>query len=182
MEKLQEKYRSSSTRADWWDYSANGRYFITICTAKHECIFGTITNDIMHLSTIGQIVLNDWNASFEIRKELFCDAFVIMPNHIHAVLWINNQDNEQLSNFNSSSTDTTILRMPKSISSFIAGFKSSVTRCIKQRAYMPNGRDSIWQPRYYDRIIRNDDEYHRIVNYINNNPFKWMDDKYYSLL
>jgi REP element-mobilizing transposase RayT len=88
MSKYLNKYRNESFRAQWWDYSNVGSYFITICTADRKLILGEISNKEMHLSPIGEIVFEEWNKSFEIRKELFCDIFVIMPNHIHAILRI----------------------------------------------------------------------------------------------
>jgi REP element-mobilizing transposase RayT len=88
--KFQNKYRIPSARWQAWDYSSEGLYFITINAAHHDCLFGTITNKEMYLSEFGQIVAEEWDKSFEIRNELFCDAFVIMPNHIHAILRIEN--------------------------------------------------------------------------------------------
>jgi putative transposase len=86
--KFQNKYRIPSARWQSWDYSSEGLYFITINAVHHECLFGTIVDKEMHLSVYGQIVAEEWNKSFEIRTGLFCDAFVIMPNHIHAILRI----------------------------------------------------------------------------------------------
>src|SRR5665647_1458091 len=94
-EKFQDKYRISSARLRNWDYSAEGIYFITICTAGHECYFGEIVNKKMVLSDIGSLVQLEWEKSFVIRAELFCDYFVIMPNHIHAILRIENEVCEQ---------------------------------------------------------------------------------------
>jgi putative transposase len=84
--KFQNKYRIPTARWQSWDYSSEGLYFITINAVHHECLFGNIVNKEMHLSAYGQIVAEEWNKSFEIRTGLFCDAFVIMPNHIHAIL------------------------------------------------------------------------------------------------
>ena len=84
------KYRVESVRLRNWDYSANGFYFVTICTHKRECFLGKIVNGSMILSETGKIVSQKWNKSFEIRRELQCDCFVIMPNHIHAVVVIDN--------------------------------------------------------------------------------------------
>ncbi len=82
------KYRIESARLQSWDYSANGYYFITICTHNRDCCLGRIIRGKMVLSEFGKIVLQEWNRSFEIRQELRCDCFVIMPNHIHAVVVI----------------------------------------------------------------------------------------------
>ena len=178
MEKYRGKYRIPSARAGWWDYSADGSYFITICTAGHECLLGEIINYKMILSDIGRIVQEEWDKSFELRKELYCDAFVIMPNHIHAVLFINNPDYNKLSGFIPYRTDA-VVRMPQSISTFVGGFKAAVTTRLKQQPHLLDGRKSIWQTRFHDHIIRNEKEYKRIVDYINNNPYKWTDDRYF---
>ena len=73
-----------------WDYSGNGIYFITIVTQKMECILGEIMNGKMILSDYGEIVKNEWHKSFEIRQELILDEFVIMPNHLHAIVILKN--------------------------------------------------------------------------------------------
>jgi REP element-mobilizing transposase RayT len=195
MDKFQNKYRVQSARLQGWNYSQNGVYFITICTAGRECLFGDIIvwtngvwmNDVethgraslrrssIQLSAIGQIVNQEWDKSFEIRSELFCDAFIIMPNHLHAILRIENKTPQ---------TPQTIqhtgiaYRSPKSISSFVAGFKSSATKQINELRGTP--KLPVWQPRFYDHIIRTDAEFKRINDYINTNPEKWGKDKFYK--
>ena len=89
-EKFQNKYRVKSARLASWDYSWDGSYFITICSINRELIFGEIENGEMILSPIGEIVQQEWDRSFQIRNELFCDAFVLMPNHLHAIVRIEN--------------------------------------------------------------------------------------------
>ena len=88
MEKFKNKYRIPSARAQWWDYENNGFYFITLCPAEREYLLGYIKNNEMVLSDIGNIVQQEWEKLFEIRSELFCNAFVLMPNHIHAIVQI----------------------------------------------------------------------------------------------
>jgi len=203
MEKFQNRYRIPSIRASWWDYSADGCYFITICVANRECLFGNVVKThgraFLQLSPIGKIVNDEWHKSFEIRNELFCDAFVIMPNHIHAILRIDNPDNVagNVQTHNTtvethgraslqstpqstpqSAPQSTLQRVPKSISSFVAGFKSAATVKINELRNMP--KKPVWQSRFHDRIIRNDDEYQRIIHYIYNNPFKWTEDEFYK--
>lgn len=90
MDKYQNRYRSASARASWWNYASDGIYFITICTDNREHYFGEIVNGEISLSEMGLIIQQEWNKSFEIRTELFCDVYVIMPNHIHAILRIEN--------------------------------------------------------------------------------------------
>ena len=213
-EKFQDKYRISSARLRNWDYSAEGIYFITICTAGRECYFGEIVNKKMALSDIGSLVQLEWEKSFVIRVELFCDYFVIMPNHIHAILRIENgvcEQNDELHNRNthkilpgndvetdgrpslqisdcpslhhdiaarmnrSPSKFGVAYRPPKSISSFVAGFKSVVTMSARKIH-----ADFGWQTRFHDHIIHTDPEYHRIANYIENNPANWEQDKFFK--
>jgi len=127
-------------------------------------------------------VLNEWNISFEIRSELFCDTFIIMPDHLHAILRIDNprriivrthgRASVQLLNQNSGIA----YRPPKSISSFVAGFKSSATKQINELRNTP--KLPVWQPRFHDHIIRNNGEYQRIKYYIESNPENWEKSKF----
>ena len=184
MEKFKNTYRIPSARAPWWDYSWRGRYFITICTAYHECIFGRIRNGQMQRSPIGEIVLREREQSFQIRAELFCGAFVLMPNHLHAIVRIENsgpnvETHGRASLQTQPPTHTGIAhRSPRSISSFVAGFKSSATKRINEFRNTP--KIPVWQSRFNDHIIRNDDEYNLIANYIRTNPGKWEKDKFFK--
>jgi REP element-mobilizing transposase RayT len=198
MSKYLNKYRNESFRAQWWNYSNEGSYFITICAADRKLILGEIYNKEMHLSPIGEIVYEEWNKSFEIRTELFCDIFVIMPNHIHAILRIekscrdgqpsmpNNIDGQPSIPPNTDANGGTDGRpaihfgdgrpaIPTAaiptISSFIAGFKSAATKRINE--YRNTPKTPVWQKLFHDRIIRDANEYDRIFNYIKNNIEKW---------
>ncbi len=171
------KYRNESTRLKGWDYSSNGLYFITICIVGHECILGYIENAKMYLSEIGKIVYNEWHKSFKIRTELFCDSYIIMPNHIHAILRIDIQQ-QNVPEINTQKQNGIAYRPPKSISSFVAGFKSAATTQINQYRKTPKMR--VWQYRFHDHIIRNDSSYQRIKQYIENNPADWKGDKFYQ--
>jgi putative transposase len=182
---FQNKYRIESTRLKDFDYSSNGYYFITICTKNRECIFREIINEKMQLSAIGEFVLNGWKESFDIRKELFCDEFVIMPNHIHGIVIIENQNETYNSNIivethgRASLPERASLkhphRMSKSISSFVSGFKSAMTKYVNIFRHTPGM--SLWQSRFYDHIIRDEKSLQKIRNYIVNNPINWQNDE-----
>lgn len=199
MEKFQDYYRIPSARAYWWNYDAPGIYFITICSVNQECIFGSILNDEMIVTETGIIVLHEWEKSFELRSELFCDSFVLMPNHIHAVLRIvrNSHGNSDQpvethdfpvethgrASLPIEKTDSPMkygvaYRPPKSISSFVAGFKSSATKLINE--FRKTSGMKVWQTRFHDHIIRNETEYQKIIRYIESNPKNWKGDKYYK--
>ena len=181
--KFRNTYRISSARAPWWDYSNEGVYFLTLCAYRHEMLFGDIrteNGDQTRLleSPIGTIVLQEWQRSFKTRTELFCDAFVLMPNHLHAILRIANPDPPTVKSGNPAHTPTSAAyRPPKSISSFVAGFKSSATKKINALRNTPGA--PVWQTRFHDHIIRNTAEHYRITTYIENNPANWPKDRYY---
>jgi putative transposase len=172
MDKYLNKYRTPTARATWWNYANTGLYFITICTDNREQYFGKIENGKMILSEIGLIVQQEWDKSFEIRAELFCDVFVIMPDHIHAILRIVVRTHGRAYIPQSHGV---AYRPPKSISSFVAGFKSAATKRINEFRNMP--KSPVWQHRFHDHIIRNESEYFRIKEYILENPKNWNADK-----
>ena len=183
-DKFRNTYRIYSHRKPGWDYSSEGHYFITLVVQHRYKVLGWIEADKMNLNEWGKIVLNEWNKSFEIRTELFCDVFVIMPNHIHAIVTIKNMKQ----NDGPPSVIHSLERKPKSISSFVAGFKSETNRAIDDAIdggydIFPelgkfNRNNHFWQPNYHDHIIRNEKTYAFISNYINLNPAKWEEDKF----
>lgn len=200
MDKFQDKFRISSNRLHNWDYSKDGIYFITIVIQNRDCILGKIENNKMILSEFGNIVNDEWIKSFKIRDELFLDEFVIMPNHLHALAVIKNHnkiDFNVVETHGRASLQSNparaslppqppppLYRKPKSISSFIAGFKSSTSSKIDDYIDLHNLAISkfnrvnkLWQANYHDHIVRNKEEYWRIKQYIKNNPAKWKSDE-----
>ena len=211
VEKFKNKYRIQSHRMPGWDYSNNGIYFLTIVTQNRKCIMGNViidknTHPYVSLSDFGKIVNNEWIQSFEIRDEIFLDTYIIMPNHIHAIVVLNKNKMNDTHNMdemhnvggthvethgraslraNRSKQQNQFVRKPKSISSFIGGFKSAVNSKIDDFIDQNNldipkyNRDNhFFQSNYHDHIIRNNAEYERIKKYIINNPLKWDNDKF----
>lgn len=88
------KYRSATTRMPSWDYAANAFYFVTICTNGRAHFFGDIVNDAMKLSPIGKVAAAEWVRTTELRPYVVLDAWVIMPNHMHGIVVINNDVRE----------------------------------------------------------------------------------------
>ena len=162
-------HRRYSIRLKDYNYSQAGAYFITICTHNHECLFGHIIDGQINLNECGKIVENEWLRSQEIRLEIKLDKYQVMPNHFHAVVFILE------TNINVVANGRSPLQMkPKSLSSFMAGFKSSGTSKINILRNTPNA--PVLQRNYYEHIIRNESELTCIREYINNNPLKWQLD------
>ena len=84
-----QNHNRRSIRLPEYDYSQSGYYFITICTYQKQYLFGEIKDDRMILNQIGNIVVQEWLKSSEIRKEIQLDQWVLMPNHIHSIVVIN---------------------------------------------------------------------------------------------
>ena len=150
-----------------YDYSKTGLYFITICTKGRQEYFGNISNGIMQLSEIGTVVEEDWRDIPLHFDNVEIDEFVIMPNHIHGIIAINNGKEEQASLFPTLEPQYRLLPI------VIGGYKSGVTRKVNA---MQDNTFFQWQKSYYDHIIRNDHSLSRIRNYIANNPVKWNED------
>lgn len=187
MNKFKNKYRISSARAAFWDYGWNGVYFVTICTKGMEAHFGRIVDERMILSEIGQIAQNCWLAIPDHFPFVKLDVHIIMPNHVHGIILIDKaalQKKDTVENENQPSHVETqdFASLPRNkfgpqsqnLPSIIRGFKAGVTK--QARAILPQFS---WQARYHDHIIRNDESWGRIANYIVNNPLHWEKDKFY---
>jgi|688.fasta_scaffold05694_21 REP element-mobilizing transposase RayT len=176
-----EYHHRRSIRLQGYDYSQTGIYFVTICTHQRQCLFGEIRNGKMLLNQIGKIVAQEWLKSAEIRQEIVLDEWIIMPNHLHGIVVIDKKDDNDLKDDNNKGASLAPLqrnelgkRKPKSLSSFIGGFKSSVTKRIKSICDHPN--PVIWQRNYHEIIVRDENQLNQIRQYIMNNPQKWDKD------
>ena len=167
-DRYQQKYRIAAARLAGYDYGSNGMYFITICTRNKELFFGDIRGSEIYPSVMGQVAVDCWVAIPTYFPFVVLDAFQLMPNHVHGVLWICKPDAAltewQPNQFGPQS---------QNMASIIRGFKAGV----KKHATL-NHLDFAWQPRYYDRVVRNESELKRIRTYIENNPAKWETEKH----
>lgn len=171
-----EKHHRHSIRLKGYDYSAAGAYFITLCTYQRECLFGEIMDGEMYLNPYGKIVEEEWMRSTTIRPEIELDGWVIMPNHMHGIMVITNHNADYNVHNNVGAHGGVPLhcvppRKPKSVSSFVAGFKSVVTKRINILRDTPGTR--VWQRNYYERIIRDELALNNIRRYIQMNPSRW---------
>jgi REP element-mobilizing transposase RayT len=157
-----------------YDYSSEGYYFITICTYKFINFFGEVINGAMILNDFGEIADTELLKTMKIRHNVLIEHYVIMPNHIHAIIQIT----EKVGAY----CDTPLqkqFRSPKNnLGSIVRGYKSAVT---KQVNILRNNHSHVWQRNYYEHIIRDEKSFLEIVDYIKNNPAKWEYDKYYKL-
>ncbi len=160
-----------SPRLPGYDYAQDGGYFVTICTHERACLFGEVIDGAMRLNALGVIVAEEWQRSGEIRAEIVLDAWVIMPNHMHAIVFIHHADLDYVPGGESNCPTGP---RPKSLSSLMAGFKSVATKRINAHRGMPGA--PVWQGRYHDHIIRHERDLDRHRQYIIENPARWRED------
>ena len=140
-------------RLSGYDYSRAGYYFITICTKDKQKLLCDIVGDDAHIvpTKLGAIV----DKYIKNIKEL--DKYVIMPNHVHLIIKIEN------GTMRASSPTKTV---------------PSIIRSLKTLVSKEYGK-SVWQRSFYDHIIRGEKDYHEIWNYIDENPAKWKEDRFF---
>ncbi len=184
--KFRQKYRIASARLKNYDYSQEGAYFITICTKDREHFFGEIVNGEMQWSEIGKMAKQFWQEIETIHNFILLDEWIVMPNHIHGIIFIKHDAISITCKETSTRRDTPVACLynegqqrkfgqlqEKSIASVINHCKGAT----KKWANKNKCQDFCWQRNYYDRIIRNEDELNRIREYIFNNPLNWEKDK-----
>ena len=90
MDTNSSKLHRRSIRLKGYDYASEGVYFVTLVTAHRQHLFGEIVNGVMHLNTFGRIAREEWYKTQRLRPnvELDEDEFVVMPNHVHGILWL----------------------------------------------------------------------------------------------
>jgi len=178
---FQNKYRIKSSRLEGYDYSREGAYFITICTKDKKCWFGGVVDGKIVLSNEGKIVNEEWQKTSEIRDNVDLDAYMIMPNHFHGIIVIQNNTVETTRGVVSNKKNRGKIKIEtfqrnvstgtvaNSLGSIVGQFKSKCTKRIQKHI----NSHFAWQPRFYDHIIRSHESLDKIRNYIYNNPVKW---------
>ncbi len=174
-----QKHHRKSICLKGYDYSQAGMYFVTICCHDRLCLFGHIENGKMILSPTGIVADVLWHEIKNHVPNVELGEFIVMPNHIHGIIIITTD------NVGGNVVGTThALSLPppprfqnqgkNTLSSIVGSYKSAVSKHVHRLGF-----EFSWQRNYYEHIIRNEQSYKRISEYIMNNPAKWNDDKFY---
>lgn len=157
-------YRTSiaSRRLAGYDYAGGGAYFLTLCVEGRRRRFGRLVGGRVELTAEGRIVAEEWRRVAKVRPGVILDAFVVMPDHFHAIVILPPRGRAETGG----AASPGLGRPPRSLGSLVAMFKATSTRRI--RGGVPGPR--IWQRNYYDRIIRNAAAMAAIRAYIRANP------------
>ena len=143
-----------------YDYHQPGAYFITLCTQERAALFGEVMDGAVQPNDAGQMVHDVWEHLPAFFSALEIDAFVVMPNHLHALL--------------------VLLEPALPIGEVVQRFKMLTTKRyadgVKQQNW-PAFPDRLWQRNYYEHIVRNDVALERLRRYVLENPERWASDE-----
>ncbi|MCY4653976.1 MAG: transposase [Dehalococcoidia bacterium] len=184
--------RRKPIRLKGYDYSRVGAYFITIVAQGRMCLFGDVVDGEMRLNDAGMMVRRVWDGMPDRFPHIEMDEFVVMPNHGHGVIVIQQSPGENSAhppvgaslvgaqsptNIHSDTRATT--RVAPTLGDVVGAFKSLTTleygRGVRETGW-PSFDKRLWQRNYYEHIIRNDKEWNMVREYINDNPARWETD------
>ena len=185
-----------SIRLKGYDYSRQGLYYITLCCQDRICLFGEIIDEKMILNDAGKIANECWNQIPEHFPNTILHEYIVMPNHIHGIIeimethdkqdlrrgekffvWTGEKSFAPTINANAPTINAQFNSPSKTIGSIIRGYKIGVTKWFRNNSEIY----TVWQRNYYDIIIRNEQSYDFISDYIIHNPINWHKDNLYIM-
>jgi REP element-mobilizing transposase RayT len=189
-----QNHHRRSIRLKDYNYSQSGAYYFTIVTHQREHIFGDIVDDEMRLNPLGEIVCDEWLKTPSIRSEIELGEFIVMPNHFHAIVIINESDvgayghtplhddpntRQWVDQHTPLHPQTNGFRSPsRTFGALVRGFKGAVTKRINEMRATPGV--PVWQRNYFEHIITSEKDYDNTEAYIVNNPLNRNTDNEYS--
>jgi len=186
-----------SIRLRGYDYTQPGAYFVTICAQDRACLFGDIANGEVRLNAAGRMVSAAWTALPVRFPAVDLDEFVVMPNHIHAIMLIVGAPlvgartvggvagtvggvagaPPAHSPIDSPGATT---RVAPTVGDIVGAFKSLTTmeygRGVRAHGW-PAFRKHVWHRNYYEHVIRDEASLNRVRQYILDNPLRWAGDR-----
>jgi REP element-mobilizing transposase RayT len=189
-DKAQDRHHRKSIRLKGYDYSSEGAYYVTIVTQGRECLFGEIIDREMYLNEYGEIVQKWWNEIPIHFPTVELGMFVIMPNHVHGIIFItterrgevispsynpnNNIQDAYEDETNNLGGGTPPLRK-QTLGQIVAYFKYQSTKEMN-RIETDKAITKFWQRNYYEHIIRDEKDLQNKTDYIEANPLLWDKD------
>ncbi|HKY84064.1 MAG TPA: transposase [Anaerolineales bacterium] len=171
-----------SIRLRGFDYRDGGGYFVTICTFRRACVLAEIEAGRVRLTAVGGVVESVWRTLPGFFPHVDLDAYVVMPNHLHGILVL--RDTHRAKHPPQADASPLHGSRPRgttagSLSAIVQAFKALTTRRVRSITRME--RIHLWQPGFYDRVVRDEEEFNRIRRYIEENPLRWALDRENSL-
>jgi len=182
------EHHRRTIRIPGYDYSLPGGYYVTIVIHGREHLLGKIVDGNMKLDRFGRIVHNTWFDLPGHYPHIELDAFVIMPNHVHGIIFLNeNRRGGSLDEGDGGRNDPnwaskshapqpqTRPYTPHPLSEIVRAFKSFSARRINLLRRTTS--QPVWQRNYYEHVIRDNTDYMSKRDYILNNPSNWDTDE-----
>lgn len=192
MDHPDQNHQRCSIRLAGYDYAQPGAYFVTMVTQGRDCLLGEIVDGTMQENAAGFVAQNEWKRLAERFPTVHVDGFVVMPNHIHGIILLDEVEVGQdgvdglervrarqsgsgaLGDlFSASPLQVGGVKGPL-LGVVIGAYKSTTARFINGLRRTPGA--PVWQRNYYEHIIRSEAEMGRIQKYILENPIAWDED------
>jgi len=159
-----------SIRLKDYEYALSGAYFVTLCVESRVCAFGTVKDESVILSELGEVVQRAWLWLEEHFDHVELDEFIVMPNHLHGILVLTEAEE------GGSRTAPTMPERRKPLGRLIGAYKTVSTKQINLFRETPGAR--LWQRDFFEHVIRGEKELERARHYIQMNPVRLPEDKY----
>lgn len=193
-----EIHHRRSIRLQGYDYAQAGAYFVTICVQNRQCLFGEIVEGKMRLGAAGAMMQTVWDEIPVHYPGVDIAEFVVMPNHVHGIILVGSthrgysppndpvgaaprgrpQSGAPQAGQPQGVAPTGVRRL--SLSDVVHRYKTMTTKRyadgVKQWGW-PAFSGRLWQRNYWEHVIRNDADFLRISEYIQNNPLQWEQDE-----
>jgi REP element-mobilizing transposase RayT len=164
-------FHRRTIRVPTWDYTSHAAYFVTVCAHKRRLLFQS--------PAVQSVIVAAWNDLPNHHPGVALDAFVVMPNHVHFVFFLERDSVEQRSRAQQAAP----LRRrrhaigvdPGALGAIVRSFKARVTRDLRAGGWSSD--NAVWQRNYYEHIVRNDGDLERVRKYIADNPARWHADR-----
>ncbi len=162
-----------SIRLAGYDYTQPGGYYVTIITLDRLCLFGEVVEAKMHLNVLGKVAYLEWFKTSELRPyvELRPEEFMVMPNHIHGIIWIRDRVGAEPRSAPTQGFSVSA----DSLGAIIRAYKSAVTYAI--HTFRGSLGEPVWQRNYYEHILRGQADWEHACDYIQSNPRCWEEDE-----
>ena len=167
-------HRRRSVRLSGYDYSSAGAYFVSVVVQGRLCLFGEVVDGEMRVNGAGEMVRRVWEGMPERFAYVVMDAFVVMPNHVHGVVFLRQTVEATEASKGETARDDPalgdVVRVLKSVTTVEYG------KGVRGMGWVRFER-RLWQRNYYERVIRNGSELRAVREYIVNNPRNWELDR-----
>ena len=171
-----------SIRLQGYDYTQSGAYFLTVVVQDRLCLFGDVVDQEMRTNEAGEMVRRVWERLSGRFPCIQLDAFVVMPNHVHGILLIDQPVGAPLVGAHRGAISPTraTTGVAPTLGAVVGAYKSLTTRAYIEgvnAGAWPSFRKRLWQRNYYEHVVRNDASLAELRQYILDNPARWAFDR-----